>query len=85
MKEICIHLPTLGSDETIELEVKLNGRTRIMNYRVETFDWTADTTHVGGKISKLRHFIRNYDDNWELVQIGSPSDERISVMFRQRK
>lgn len=84
MKDICIHLPPMDGKQTIDLEVKLNGQTHLMSYRVETFDWTRDGGYQGGKIHRLRQFIADYDAGWELVQIGSMSEENIAVMFRQR-
>ncbi len=84
MKEVCIHLPSLQPGDTLELELKLNGKKRLVNYRVETYFWREDTRTTGDKITRLRHFVENYDDEWELVQIGSPGDDRVAVMFKQR-
>jgi trehalose-6-phosphate synthase len=84
MNEICIHLPPLPANHTIELEIKADGKKRLMNYRVERFDWTAGGTDPAGRIERLRQMIRDYDPQWELVQIGVPSsDDLIPVMFRQ--
>ncbi len=80
MREICIHLPPMGAEDTIELELTLNGRKHLMSYRVETIE--------GGrrdKISRLRRFIESYDPEWELVQIGSPGDDHVALMFRRKE
>lgn len=84
MNEICIHVPSLREQQTVELEVTLNGKKQLMNYRVEAFDWTDGGTDFEGRIERLRELIDAYDDGWELVQIGIPDNEYVPVMFRQR-
>lgn len=84
MNQICIHIPTLEVERTIELEVKIDGRSRYMNYRVESLDWTEDGSSHQLKIERLRRFVREYDKSWELVHIGQPDGPLIPVTFRQR-
>ncbi|NNF04423.1 MAG: hypothetical protein HKN17_08150 [Rhodothermales bacterium] len=85
MNEICIHVPTLRDEQTVEVEVTVNGVRRLMNYRVESFDWTLGGQDVRGRIDRLRSLIDTYDPDWELVQIGVPDGDLVPVMFRQRK
>ncbi len=84
MNQICIHVPSLDKHQTVEVAVTVNGERRLMNYRVESFDWTG----VGGspvhRIERLRSMIDSYDSKWELVQIGVPDGHLVPVMFRQR-
>lgn len=84
MNEICIHVPTLRDEQTVEVEVTVNGERRLMNYRVESFDWTLGGRDVRGRIDRLRSLIDAYDPGWELVQIGIPDGDLVPVMFRQR-
>ncbi len=84
MNEICIHVPSLREDQTVEVEVTVNGRKRLTNYRVESFDWTLGGTDPGRRIERLRALIEAYDSSWELVQIGIPDGLLVPVMFRQR-
>ena len=84
MNEICIHVPSLHKEQTVEVEVTVNGRKRLMNYRVESFDWTLGGQDLGGRIERLRTMIDAYDSSWELVQIGIPDGYLVPVMFRQR-
>lgn len=84
MNEICIHVPSLDKQQTVEIAVTVNGERRLMNYRVESFDWSeggADPVH---RIERLRNLIETYDAEWELVQIGVPDGHLVPVMFRQR-
>lgn len=86
MREICIQVPDMGSENTVEVAVTVNGEKRLTNYRVEAFDWqragTSDSTF--NRIERLRAMIDGYDPGWELVQIGIPDRGLVPVMFRQR-
>jgi len=84
MNEICIHVPSLSEDQTVEVEVTVNGEKRLMNYRVKSFDWTLGGTDPERRIERLRTMINSYDSGWELVQIGPPDGHLVPVMFRQR-
>lgn len=84
MNEICIHVPSLKEDQTVEVEVTVNGKTRLMNYRVKSFDWTQGGSDTANRIDRLRSMINSYDPQWELVQIGIPDGHMVPVMFRQR-
>ena len=85
MNEICIHLPDIEPRQTLELEVTLNGKKRMMNYRIETVDWSAAGPSTPHRIAHLRAFIDAYDPAWDLVQIGTPdAGGHVPVMFRQR-
>ena len=84
MANICVPIPPLERARHIELEVKVDGTRRVMNYRVESFDWTAGGTDYAGRIDRLRSMIGTYDPRWEFVQIGNPTDHFIPVMFRER-
>lgn len=84
MNQICIHIPSLGVKRTVELEIKIDGKTRYMNYRVESLDWSEDGPSHEARIERLRRFVREYDQEWELVHIGMPDGPLIPVTFRQR-
>ncbi len=84
MGQICVQIPPLELAHTIELEVKIDGKKRLMHYRVETFDWASSGSDPEQRISRLRTLIRQYDPAWELVQIGNPTETVVPVMFRQR-
>lgn len=82
MNQICVRIPDLRHARTIDLEITVAGKTHFMNYRVESLDWTGvDETR---RIDRLREFIRSYDERWELVSIGKPSDALVPITFRRR-
>jgi hypothetical protein len=84
MNEICIHVPSLRENQTVDVEVTINGEKQFMNYRVESFDWTRGGRDIGDRIAFLRAMINGYDEGWELVQIGIPDGDMVPVMFRRR-
>jgi hypothetical protein len=70
--------------ETLELEVTVGGETRLMQYRIETLQWGADAS-PDERVEQLRTFIRDYDPDWSLVQVGSPGEGTVPITFRQRR
>jgi len=78
---ICIPVP-VPEGEAVEMEVTIGGRTLLMQYRVENLAWKPGTT-PDERIDQLREFIQAYDDDWSLVQVGSPGPEAVPVTFRR--
>lgn len=85
MNEICIHVPSLRENQTVDVEVTVNGEKQLMNYRVESIDWTLGGRDITSRIAYLRSRINGYDEGWELVQIGIPDGDVVPVMFRRRE
>jgi len=46
MKEVVLQIPTLDAEQNIEIEVKINGRTRSLKYRVEIVGLETEDTLV---------------------------------------
>jgi len=85
MKEICIHIPDLDPGQTVELEVRVNGKRHQIHYRVEAIDASKWEPEAENRIDQLRAVIKDYNTDWELVQIGAEVRQVIPVMFRQRE
>ena len=85
MREVVIQIPTLETEQNIEIDVKINGRKRVMKYRVEIYEWEEELKEGMEKVDVLRRIIKEHDKDWKLVQIGMPSDKNIPIMFQQRK
>lgn len=83
MSQICINVPTFRANHTIGLEVTLDGKKHVMNYRVESVQW-PEHLNSEERIEVLRTYIRDYDKNWELVNIGPADSGLIAVTFRER-
>ncbi|MDX1548191.1 MAG: hypothetical protein R3247_14430 [Rhodothermales bacterium] len=82
MSQICVSVPPLQVQQTIDLEVTINGKKRVMNYRVETFAW-PEALPPSERIDRLRDWIEGYDAGWELVQIGRAGSGLVPVTFRR--
>jgi hypothetical protein len=76
MPSISIQLPAIDADHQVEVEVKINGRKRTYNYRVEIFSWEQCVEPPQERAGCLKRIIENYDRNWQLIQIGSPPKNR---------
>lgn len=83
MREIVILVPDIEPEQNVEIDVRINGRKRTMQYRVELIRFENDGTTPQDKVTVLRHKIAEYDKNWELVEVGAPSDTGIPLTFRR--
>lgn len=83
MKEVVLQIPTLGSEQNIEIDVRINGKKRTLKYRVEIIDWEENTREEEDRVEVLKRVIKEHDKNWRLVQIGIPTDKNIPVMFQK--
>ncbi len=89
MKEISIPLPDFLDKQIAEIEVKINGKKRRFNFKVESFRWEPDDEVwlIEDRIKMLQQRIETYDKSWELIQIFKPKDDSkfIQVLFRQKE
>jgi type I site-specific restriction endonuclease len=94
MKDVTIPLPHFLEEQIAEVEVKINGKKRKFNFRIESFQWESDplyehdpNSQITAKIERLKQNIESYDKSWELIQIFAPAEnaKRIQVLFRQRE
>ena len=85
MKEIVLQIPTLDSEQNIEIDVKINGKKRTLKYRVEIVEWETNGNLPEQKVAVLRRVIKEQSRDWELIQIGAPTASSIPVMFRKKQ
>ena len=83
MKEVVLQIPTLGSEQNIEIDVRINGKKRTLKYRVEIIDWEENKAEEEDRVDVLKRVIREHDKSWRLVQIGIPTEKNIPVMFQK--
>ena len=83
MREITIQLPAIEAEQSIEIEVRVNGKSRRYNYRVEIFAW-EDCVEDEGRANCLQRMLSKHDKNWRLVHIGAPDDKAIPLMFKEK-
>ena len=84
MREVVLSIPTLEAEQNLETEVRINGKKRTLKYKVEIIHWTGTESSSEEKVTVLRHKIREFDKDWELIQIGAPERDNIPLMFRKR-
>jgi len=85
MTSIAIQLPHISSEQEIEIEVKVNGETVLYNYRVEIFFWDECEVPKENKAECIRRILGAYNPEWELYQIGMPTDQFVPITFRKRR
>ena len=89
MKDISIPLTDFVDKQIAEIEVKINGKKRQYNFRIESFRWEPDneTWDVETRIKKLHDSLEKYDRSWKLIQIFRPeeSSKFVQVLFRQQQ
>jgi hypothetical protein len=81
MSAINIQLPAIEGEHQIEVEVKVNGKKKKMHYRIEILSW--EDCQEEERAECLKQMISRYDKEWQLINIGSPSEESIPLMFKQ--
>jgi len=81
MKEIVILVPEVDVDQNVEIDVRINGRKKTLKYRIELLRWEGDQSDE--RVTTLRKKINDYDKDWELVEIGAPSESEIPIVFRK--
>ncbi len=84
MREVVVLIPDIDREQNVEIDVRINGRKKTLEYRVELLDWEGNDVPPKDKVQVLRHKIAAYDKNWELVEIGAPTDTNIPLMFRKK-
>ena len=84
MREVVILIPSVDVEQNIEIDVRINGRKKTLQYRVELLSWEGDDSASIDRVNILKHKIKEYDQDWELVEIGAPTDENIPLMFRKK-
>lgn len=82
MKEIVILVPDIDIEQNIEIDVRINGRKKTLQYRVELLNWEGDDQE--SRVAIIKHKLDDYDKNWELVEIGAPSGNEVPLIFRRK-
>ncbi len=86
MKEIVLQIPTLENEQNIEIDVKINGRKKVIKYHVEILAHSKIEDADGDKIKVIKQVINERSDDWELIQIGAPTGKNnIPIMFRKKE
>jgi hypothetical protein len=88
MRDVSIPLPDFVDRQIAEIEVKINGKKRQYNFRVEAFRWEPDDAEwdLDMKIKLLRDELEKYNPSWELIQIFTPKEgsKFVQALYRQK-
>jgi hypothetical protein len=85
MREVVLQIPTLEAEQNIDIDVKINGKKRTLHYRVEIIDWDDYNGQTANKVEVIKKVIKDYDRDWQLIEIGMPTDKNIPIMFRKKQ
>jgi len=82
-------MPRFEGTNTAEVAVKIGGKQKKFNFRVESFPWVMQEASDSSEDVRFRNFksqVEGYDNTWELIQIYNPKEtaDTIQVLFRQR-
>jgi hypothetical protein len=84
MREVVLQIPTLGAEQNIDIDVKINGKRRTLHYRVEIVDWDEYNGESADKVDVIKRIIKEHDKDWQLIEIGIPTKKNIPIMFRKK-
>lgn len=84
MREVVLQIPTLEAEQNIDIDVKINGKKRTLHYRVEIIDCEDCSGKTANKVEVIKKVIKEHDRDWQLIEIGMPTDKNIPIMFRKR-
>jgi hypothetical protein len=85
MREVVLQIPTLEAEQNIDIDVKINGKRRTLHYRVEIIDWEDYNGKAANKAEVIKKVIKEHDKDWQLIEIGMPTDKHIPIMFRKKQ
>jgi hypothetical protein len=84
MREIVIVIPDFEPEQNVEIEVTINGRKKVIHYRVELVNFETEGVPPKDKVTVLKHKIAEHEKDWELVEIGAPNSGNVPLMFRRK-
>lgn len=82
---IGIEIPDLNEEQEIEVQVTVNGQKQTYNYKVEFFYWdNCPDSNLLNKVECLKTIVSDYPNDWQLTQIGLPTETYIPITFRRK-
>ena len=83
MATVSIELPPVEAEKTVEVEVRINGRRSLMSFRLEVFHWGEWCRPSERRAECLKRIIGSYESGWQLMQIGTPTEQIVPILFRR--
>lgn len=85
MSYIAIPIPNLLGKQDIEIDVTINGQKQALHYRVELFYWSDCKVPTFDRVECIRQLLADYDQDWTLYYIGSPTDDFVPITFVKKE
>ncbi len=85
MAHIAIPIPTTPGKQDVEIEVTINGLKQALHYRVELFYWEDCALPQFDRVECIRRLLADYDQDWTLYYIGSPTDQFVPITFVKKE
>jgi hypothetical protein len=83
MNTVSIELPPIDAEKSVEVEVRVNGKKSLLSYRLEVFQWREWCRPEEQRVECLKRMIQSYDRQWQLMHIGTPTEQMVPIMFRR--
>jgi hypothetical protein len=84
MAGFTIQLPIHDANDSVEIEVRVNGKRRCYQYRVEVVNLEECEQMHEIRIQCIREKIEEVGEDWQLINIGAANKDSIPVMFRRK-
>jgi hypothetical protein len=81
MLNLAIPVPNVPGKQDIEIQMSLGGESCKIRYRVEVLPWTDCDLEPDQRVDCVRDKVEAYRNEWELYDIGIPSDESVPLTF----
>lgn len=94
MRDLIIPIQNFDEKDKIEIEVKVGVDKLINQYKLESFSWEVKDDLVAAddevskslaRIQRLKNAIREYDKEWEVIEILTPSKDAATIQVLYRK
>ena len=95
MRDLLIPMQRFDENDKVEIEVRVGVNKLTYHYRLESFPWEVkdelkseedELSRSLARISRLKKAINEYDREWEVIEILTPSkdDTTIQVLYRKK-
>jgi len=84
-KEIKILLPEHLPDEVFDIQIQSSSKKCFLNYRFELLDLDKDNPENLSNVDFLKQKIKAYSDYWEVAEIFAQENNKIPILFKQKK
>lgn len=81
MLQLAIPIPNIKGRQDIEIETTINGNRHKMRFRVEVYHWTECRQITENRITCIRDLVHDYENEWMIYAIGSPTEEYVPLTF----